>query len=82
MHNTDAATTLSITQLHLLRSLVRAGWESNALMLTVLLNRCGATEADWRQLIDAGLVEEKGGRIWLTGVGEKEFKRERKGRWF
>ena len=58
---TDPPTSLTIAQLYLMKSLLRHGWEANPPMVSVLLSRCGASRAEFDALVDAGLVEDKGG---------------------
>lgn len=74
---------LNRAQLCLLRSLRRQGWPGT--MTAILLDRCGATPADWQALIDAQLVTTTGeptARHLLTAAGLRTYRQQAKGRYF
>lgn len=72
--------TLSIPQLHLLRSLDSQGWADD--LHSILLVRCGATQDDWQKLVEAEFVRKHNGRWSLTGEGRREYNRQKKNRYF
>jgi hypothetical protein len=61
---------LTVAQKHLLQSLNR-GWPDN--LLAQLLPRCGATEDEWKQLINHQLIQIAGGRWYMTASGLRKF---------
>jgi hypothetical protein len=67
-------------QLMLARAVKTQGWPAD--LLTHLLSRCGAREADWRGLVSAGVVELRGGRYSLTKAGRRAYNKQKVGRYF
>lgn len=67
-------------QLCLLRSLRKT--DIPVSLLEVFLSRCGASHEDWQGLWDWGLVEQEGDRFVLTKIGQREYRRLSKGRYF
>jgi hypothetical protein len=63
--------TLNRAQLCLLRSLKTAGWPAE--LLGILLNRCGATPAEWQSLVLGALVELTKGRWLITPLGTRTY---------
>ena len=74
------AVTLTDVQLRLLRSLKLRGWSSE--LIGWCLSRSGAERVDLDPLVEAGLVEDEGGRFTLTDAGRKAYNAQKKGRWF
>lgn len=75
-----AEITFSIPQLCLLRSLLKAGIPAD--LIHWFPPRCGATEAEWQALRDAGMVNLRAGRFRLSTDGKREYRRQSKGRYF
>ena len=61
---------LTTAQKHLMQSLTR-GWPDN--LLPQLLPRCGATEDEWRQLVNQQLIQIAAGRWYMTAAGLRTF---------
>jgi len=71
---------LNVHQLMALRHL-----EKNCVVVTLLtyvLTRSGCTEADWQACRAAGLVCERHHKLWLTTVGKKVYRTQKKTKWF
>ena len=64
----------SINQLYLMQSCRKLGIPEN--FVPIFLVRCGASEAEYQDLVKQGMVETKDGRIQLTKAGKRVFKRE------
>ena len=70
---------LSVGQLYLMQSCRKSGVPEE--LIPNFLSRCGASEAEYRGLVERGLIESKNGRILLTKEGKQTYNREReKGR--
>lgn len=74
------APNFNIHQLMMLRSLLRNGWPCE--LLEYLPRRCGASQADWDVLVEAGLVEQAAGRWQLTKEGKRAYRRGSVGKYF
>lgn len=71
---------MSISQLHVLRSVLSRGVPYD--LVTILLNRCGATLAEWQELLDRGIVVERDRRYVMTDEGKRIYRKEKQGRYF
>lgn len=71
---------LTLGQLYLVRSMEKKGISKS--LLPNFMNRCGTSGEEWNSLVDEEFVEEKKDRWWLTNLGKKEYKRQKKGKYF
>lgn len=71
---------LNRAQYCLLRSLKGRGISSE--LLSIFLNRCGASQEDWQQLIDLEFAVTSGDRIILSRKGLRTYNQRSKSIYF
>lgn len=65
---------MNINRLLMMKSLLSKGWPVD--LRKYLLSRCSATEGDYNEIVAAGYVKVKAGRITITDAGKKRLKAE------
>lgn len=75
---------LTLHQLMAMRSLIHQGWPNS--LLSHLLTRCGLEEEGWQALVHHNFVfcpPENDSKIWLlTSEGRREYRKQKKGKYF
>lgn len=72
--------TMNRAQLCVARSLKLRGCPSD--LMHIYLTRCGATQAEFDEMLSASFVSEQDFRFSLTKQGEREYNKQKRGQYF